>query len=50
MHGAYRGAAREKALAIAGVEPLEVKLEAMQERWIARAIERPTAAGKLLPV
>ena len=47
--GAYRGAARDKIRAIAGVEPLEVKIEGMQARWMARTIERPAAAGTLLP-
>ena len=48
--GTYRGAAREKVLAIAGVEPLDVKLDSMQARWLARTIQNLAAAGKLLPV
>ena len=47
--GTYRRAVREKVLAITGVEPLDVKLNSMQARWLARTIQNPTAAGELLP-
>ena len=47
--GAYRCASTEKVLAIAGIEPLHIKLASMQARYVARTLANPAAAGKLMP-
>ena len=47
--GAYRCASTEKVLAIAGIEPLHIKVASMQARYVARTLANPAAAGKLMP-